>query len=66
MLHAARLVEPDHLCGLCRGEGQCKALDRALKAAEISGREADPRFTALAATEDTQGLVAQDARNSEG
>ena len=39
MLHAAELVEPDHLCGQCRAEGQCKALDRALKAAEATGEE---------------------------
>ena len=51
MLHAAKLVEPDHLCGQCRGEGQCRALDRALKAAVTTGEAAEPLARALVAAE---------------
>ena len=66
MLHAAGLVEPDHLCGQCRAEGQCKALDRALKAAEPSGRRVEPLVRALVAAENARGQDDEDARSLEG
>ena len=66
MLHAARLVEPDHLCGLCRAEGKCKALDRALKAAEPSVVRAEPLVRALVAAENAPDQDEKVARSLEG
>ncbi len=62
MLHAAELVEPNHLCGQCRAEGQCKALDRALKAAEATGRTVEPRVRAIVGADKVHGLHVEDAR----
>ena len=66
MLHAAKRVEPDHLCGQCRGEGRCRALDRALKAAETTGQTADPRTRALFAAGNALAPDLKDARGGEG
>jgi hypothetical protein len=66
MLHAARLVEPDHLCSLCRDEGECKALDRALKAAVPSEVRAEPLVRALVAAENAPDQDEKVARSLEG
>jgi sulfate permease, SulP family len=66
MLHATRLVEPDHLCGLCRAEGECKALNRALKAAVPSFAGAEPRVRALVAAENAPDQDEKVARGLDG
>ena len=65
MLHAAELVEPDHLCGLCRAEGECKAVERALKAAEPLTERAEPLVRALVAAENAPDLD-RDTRSLKG
>ena len=66
MLHAAELVEPDHLCGQCRAEGQCKALDRALKAAEATVGGPSPASAALVAAENAPDPDEQGRSEPEG
>lgn len=66
MLHAATLVEPDHLCLQCRDQGRCMALDRALKGAETTGRTPVPRVRAVVSAGDALDWDVKDTRSPEG